>query len=242
MQRTRQRRLEVHTVYPHPRPTHGRVTNYQTSQTLVGQSASHREQILPVLLLRIRVDQHVLRSIVHAAQVAHVHRIATAPRFRGRLHEQYVGTGFARDKRRAKAALPPPTTITSGLSITVPVETLERGGRPVPERRPPRSRVVASARLLDFDYPRPEVGENLPRERCSNAVADFDRDETGQREDHRNERGITGHLLILPHGNFAAANAPAGGDATATPRPLVLIPSGSSSRHPTPRRRSSIPP
>jgi hypothetical protein len=61
-----------------PWPTHpvaagGRIADHQPREMLVGPAAGDLEQVLPVLLLGVGLHQHVLRCIVHAAQVARVH-------------------------------------------------------------------------------------------------------------------------------------------------------------------------
>jgi hypothetical protein len=80
---------------------------------LVGQAAGHLEQVLPELFFGVGVDQHVLRRVVHAAQVARVGRVAAAPFARRGFEQQHAGAGLARHQRGAQAALPPPITRTS---------------------------------------------------------------------------------------------------------------------------------
>ena len=55
------------------------ITDDQAGELLVGQAAGHAQQVLPVLLLGVGVHQHVLRRVVHAAQVARVHAVAATP-------------------------------------------------------------------------------------------------------------------------------------------------------------------
>ncbi len=59
----------------------------------------------------------------------------------------------------------------------VAVQALERGRGAVPERRTPRPRIVAGARLLDLDHACAKIGQNLSRERGRDAVPDLDRDQ-----------------------------------------------------------------
>ena len=75
------------------------MANCQAGQVFVGQAARDLEQVLPKLFFRIGIDQHVLRRIVHATQVARVARIATAPLTRSRLEQHHAGTGFAGHER-----------------------------------------------------------------------------------------------------------------------------------------------
>ena len=72
------------------------------ARCFVGDAAGDLEQVLPVLLFRVGLDQHVLRRIVHAAQVARVLRIAAAPFARRGLEQQHAGAGLARHQRGAQ--------------------------------------------------------------------------------------------------------------------------------------------
>ena len=85
VQRARQRRLEAHAVPAHPVAAGRRRADHEPRELLVGGAAGDLQQVLPVLLFRIGVDQHVLRRVVHAAQVARVLRVAAAPFARRRL-------------------------------------------------------------------------------------------------------------------------------------------------------------
>ncbi|MCY1524454.1 hypothetical protein D9M68_593860 [compost metagenome] len=102
-----QRRLEIHAVAAHPVPTGGGFANDQARQVLVGQPARHLQQVLPVFLFGVGVDQHVLRRVVHAAQIARVLRIPAAPFARRRFQQQHAGAGFARHQGRAKRRVAP---------------------------------------------------------------------------------------------------------------------------------------
>jgi len=82
MQRAREWWLEAHAVAAHPVAAIGRGTDGQAREVFVRHAACDLEQVLPVLLFGIGIDQHVLRRIVHAAQVAGVLRVAAAPGFR----------------------------------------------------------------------------------------------------------------------------------------------------------------
>jgi len=73
----------------------------------VGLPARHLEQVLPVFFFGIRVDQHVLRRIVHAAQVARVLRVSAPPFLWRRFQQQHAGAGFARHQGRAQRRIAP---------------------------------------------------------------------------------------------------------------------------------------
>ena len=73
----------MHAVAAHPVATVGRRLDHQTGQRLVGLAACHAKQVAPVFRFGIGVDQHVLRHVVHATQIARVLRIAAAPFARG---------------------------------------------------------------------------------------------------------------------------------------------------------------
>ena len=102
VQRARQRTLEAHAVPAHPAPAQRRFADREPCQCLVGDPAGDLEQVLPVLLFRIGLGQHVLRLIMHAAQVAGMHRVAAAPFARCRFQHQHAGAGLARGERRAQ--------------------------------------------------------------------------------------------------------------------------------------------
>ena len=72
VQCARQRWLEMHAVAAHPVAAIGRCPNHQARQVLVSQAPGDLQQILPVFLLRVLVNQNVLRCLVHAAQIARV--------------------------------------------------------------------------------------------------------------------------------------------------------------------------
>jgi hypothetical protein len=71
MQRAGQRGLKVHAVTAHPVAAVplARITS---RPGFVGLAAGDAQQVLPVFFFRISIHQHVLRGIVHAAQVAGV--------------------------------------------------------------------------------------------------------------------------------------------------------------------------
>jgi hypothetical protein len=99
-----QRRLEVHTMTAHPVAAGGRLPDRDSRERLVRQAARDLEQILPVLLFGIGIDEHVLRRIVHAADVAGMRRIATAPG-PGRALRQHRGPRLAGHQRCAKSGV-----------------------------------------------------------------------------------------------------------------------------------------
>ena len=100
-----QRILEAHAVLDHPRPAGRRVADRQPGELLVGDAAGDLQQVLPVLFFRIGLGQHVLRLVVHAAQVARVDRVAAAPFLRRGLEQQHAGTGFARHQGGAQGSV-----------------------------------------------------------------------------------------------------------------------------------------
>lgn len=102
-----QRRLEVHAMAAHPVATGGRFADDQAGQVLVGLPARHLQQVLPVFLFGVGLDQHALRRVVHAAQIARVLRIAPAPLARRRFQQQHAGAGFARHQGRAQRRVAP---------------------------------------------------------------------------------------------------------------------------------------
>jgi len=105
MQRARQRWLKVHTMAAHPVAAVAGGADHQARQVFVGQAARHLEQVLPILFFGVGLNQHILRRIVHAAQVARVGRVAAAPGARGRFKQQHAGTGLARHQRGAQGGV-----------------------------------------------------------------------------------------------------------------------------------------
>ena len=83
MQSARQRGLKAHPMLEHPGPACGRTANGQAGHVFIGDAARDFEQVLPEFFFRVGLHQHILRGIVHAAQVAGVHRVAAAPIARG---------------------------------------------------------------------------------------------------------------------------------------------------------------
>ena len=51
----------------------------QARHVFVGQAAGDLQQVLPKFLFRIGLDQHILRRIVHAPQIARVNGVTAAP-------------------------------------------------------------------------------------------------------------------------------------------------------------------
>ena len=83
VQGARQRRLKMHAMLAHPVAAGGGGANREPRQFFISEPTGDLQQVLPVFLLRVGLDQHVLRRIVHAAQIARVRRIAAAPQTRG---------------------------------------------------------------------------------------------------------------------------------------------------------------
>jgi hypothetical protein len=105
VQRAGQRRLKAHAMRLHPRTTGRRRADHEPRQRLVGDAAGHLQQVLPVFLFGIGADQHVLRRVVHAAQIAGVLRVAAAPFARGRFEQQHRSACFARHQRGAERGI-----------------------------------------------------------------------------------------------------------------------------------------
>ena len=101
----RQGRLEMHAVATHPGPASGRVADHQPGQGFGGTPACDLEQVLPELLLRVGLLQHILWRIVHAPQVAGVRRITATPIPRRRLQQQHAGARLARHQRGAQGSV-----------------------------------------------------------------------------------------------------------------------------------------
>ncbi len=97
-----QRRLKPHAMCVHPRTTVRRRVDREPGQRLVRDAARDLQQVLPVLFFRIGADQHVLRAVVHATQVAGVLGVSAAPFARGRFQQQHRRAGFARHQGRAQ--------------------------------------------------------------------------------------------------------------------------------------------
>jgi hypothetical protein len=95
------------------RPAGGRGPDHQPGEGLVGVAAGDLQQVLPELLFRIGLEQHVLRRVVHAAQVAGV--LELPPRHsRGEASSSSTLAPASRAMSAAqRAALPPPMTRTS---------------------------------------------------------------------------------------------------------------------------------
>src|SRR5688572_21786450 len=102
MQRARQRRLKAHAVSAHPCTARRRSADDQARKMFVGVSCRHFQQVLQELFLGIRIDQHILGRIVHAAQVARVRRVAATPLTRRRFDQQHARSCFSSHQRCAK--------------------------------------------------------------------------------------------------------------------------------------------
>ena len=105
MQGARQRRLEIYAVFAHPVAAMGGFANRQPRQFFVSQSAGNLEQVLPEFFFGIGVEQHILRRVVHAAQIARVLRIAAAPRLRRGFEQQHRGACLARHQGGAEGGI-----------------------------------------------------------------------------------------------------------------------------------------
>ena len=105
VQGTRQGGLKAHTMLDHPRAAMVGVANGQSRHVLVGEAASHFEQVLPKLFFWVGVDQHILRCIVHTAQIACVHRVATTPFTRRRFEHHDTGASFFGHQRRTQRGI-----------------------------------------------------------------------------------------------------------------------------------------
>ena len=108
VQRARQGRLKVHAVTAHPVAAVARRPDGEAGQGLVGLAAGDFEQVLPELFFRVGLGQHVLRGIVHAAQVARVRRIAAPPLARRGFQQQHAGPRLTRHQRGAQGGIATP--------------------------------------------------------------------------------------------------------------------------------------
>jgi len=84
----------------HPAAHLRRLTDRAPRQRLVRLATGDHEQVLPELLFGVGLGQHVLRHVVHAAQVARMARIAAAPCARRSPEQQHRCACLARDERR----------------------------------------------------------------------------------------------------------------------------------------------
>ncbi|CNT91394.1 Uncharacterised protein [Salmonella enterica subsp. enterica serovar Bovismorbificans] len=75
-------------MFAHPVAALRRGANDQSRQRFVGVAVGDSPQILPEFLFRIAFYQHILRRIMHTAQVSCVLRISAAPFPRGSLQQQ----------------------------------------------------------------------------------------------------------------------------------------------------------
>ncbi|MNN22115.1 hypothetical protein D3C81_1354610 [compost metagenome] len=89
----------------HPVTAVGRGADGQPGQPFVSQPAGDLEQILPVLLLGVGIDQHVLRRVMHATQVTGVLGVAAAPFARGGFEQHHAGAGLAGHQRGAQGGI-----------------------------------------------------------------------------------------------------------------------------------------
>ena len=79
----------------------------ETGKLLVRLAPRHFEKVLPVFLFRVGFDEHILRRVVHAAQIAYVHRVAAAPGLRRGFQKQDGRTGLAGHQGRTKGSVAP---------------------------------------------------------------------------------------------------------------------------------------
>jgi hypothetical protein len=75
------------------------------ASVFVGLAAGDLEQVLPELFFRVGLGQHVLRRVVHAAQVARVHRVAAAPGAGSCLQQHDAAARLARDQCRTQGCI-----------------------------------------------------------------------------------------------------------------------------------------
>src|SRR5436305_15343557 len=76
VQRAGERWLEAHAVLAHPGTTRRRGADGEPGEAFARIAARDLEQVLPELLFRIGLAEHVLRLIVHTAQTARALRTA----------------------------------------------------------------------------------------------------------------------------------------------------------------------
>lgn len=97
----------MHAMPAHPAPATGRGTDHQARELFVGLAPGDLEQVLPELLFRVCLDQHILRGVMHAAQVARVLGIATTPGAGCGFEQQHAGSGLARHQRGTEGGITP---------------------------------------------------------------------------------------------------------------------------------------
>ncbi len=106
VQRAAERRLEAHAVALHPgKVVHGTADGH-AREALVGDPAGDLDEVLPVLLFRIGVDEDFQRRVVHAAHVARVPAVAAAKRHRRHFEHQHREARAARRERGAQGGIP----------------------------------------------------------------------------------------------------------------------------------------
>ncbi len=88
MERASQRRLEAHAVLLHPRDMLLGLADRHAREALVGEAAGHLEEVVPVLLFRVRARQDIEGPVVHGAHVARVPAVAAAEMDRGGLDDE----------------------------------------------------------------------------------------------------------------------------------------------------------
>jgi hypothetical protein len=75
------------------------------AKVFVGLPTRHFEQVLPELFFRVGIHQHVLRGIVHAAQVAGMARIAATPLTRRCLQQLHAGAHLGSHEGRTQGGV-----------------------------------------------------------------------------------------------------------------------------------------
>ena len=95
----------MHAVPAHPVAAIAGGANRQPRQCFIGLAARDLEQVLPKLFFGVSARQHILRRIVHAAQVARVARVAAAPFARCGFQQQHAGARLARHQRCAQGGI-----------------------------------------------------------------------------------------------------------------------------------------
>src|SRR5690554_5518544 len=96
VQRAAQRRLKTYPIPFHPVGTGLRGPYHMTGQLLVGLPARDAPHVLEELLLQVGVAEHVRGLAMHAAQVAGMAAVASAPLPRRAFQQQYAGSLLSR--------------------------------------------------------------------------------------------------------------------------------------------------
>jgi hypothetical protein len=96
VQRAAEGRLETHAVTDHPRQVLRGIAYGAPREALIGEAAGDLEQVVPVLVLRVRVRHGRHGARVHRAHVARVPAVAAAHGLGRRLDDRHARARFTR--------------------------------------------------------------------------------------------------------------------------------------------------